>query len=218
MSSPRWIRWTARALMVAGLVWSVGVAAMVKVLPVVSWERGHWLLGLAGLLSMLGLLGLAAYDGRRTGWLGTAGYVLALLGAIVFSTGNIVEVGLGMELGVRMFGLGLLSLIAGTLLLAFVILRLKLLPSWSMGPLIIGWVAYMPVLPLGYAAFGPEAGASANSVVWITLAYTTAMLLGVGWATLGYALWSSHLPQAGPDVPTVDAAAPPSADDRRART
>ncbi len=184
------IHWSGLASILAGLTWSIGFAGMTKVLlPVISQEDGHWLLGLAGLLTLLTIMGLGTQVARRTKRLGMVGYILAISGASLFAIGNIVEVGLGLEFGTRLFGLGLVSLIAGTVLLGFVLLRAKALPWWAVWPLIIGILAIVPSLTIAARILDHD-GSSTATVVGAVLILASTGLLGAGWMLLGYTLWS----------------------------
>jgi len=190
MSFPTWIRWAGLASMLAGLAWIVGSAGMLEVLPLLTQVGGHWVLGLAGLLTLLAIVGIFARDAQRTAWWGIVGYALALIGATVFAIGNVTEVGFGLEFGTVLFGLGLMSLIVGVVLLSVATLRTKVLPSWSVWPLIIGLLVFLLVVNFAAAMVGPTAGSTEKPVRWIVLAFMSAMLLGAGWMTVGYVLWS----------------------------
>ncbi len=170
-------------------------------LPVVDQMRGHWLLGIAGLLTLIGLTGLWVYDAGRTSIQGVIGYAVTVLGGVVFSIGNIAEAGFGIEFGTVLFGAGLLILIAGVVILGTALVRLKVLRAWSVWPLMLGLVAFLPVVGLGGATFGPDAGTTASPALWLVLAWLGAILLGAGWLTLGYALWTGVGRQVRPAQP-----------------
>jgi hypothetical protein len=164
--------------MLAGLMWCVGYAGLSESLvPAIGQLGGHVILGLAGLLTLLALTGMLVRDGGRSSWLGTAGYALSLPGAAVFSIGNLAEGLWLLEFGTRLFAVGIMSLIAGVVLLGFGLLRARVLPPWSVWPLIVGWVAFFPL-------------ANVSAVAGLVPSLLAAFMLGVGWATLGYALWS----------------------------
>jgi hypothetical protein len=54
------------------------------------------------------------------------------------------------------------------------------LPTWAVWPLVVGWVAFLPVanspVVFGFAFF--------------VLSLLGAGMLGIGWVAVGYALWS----------------------------
>jgi len=164
--------------MLAGLMWCVGYAGMAELLlPAIGQLGGHVILGLAGLLTLLALVGMLVWDGGRSSWLGTAGYALSLPGATVFSIGNLAEGLWLLEFGTRLFAVGMMALIASALLLGFGLLRARVLPPWSVWPLIVGWVAFLPL-------------ANVSAVTGFVPSLLAAFMLGAGWVTLGYALWS----------------------------
>lgn len=164
--------------MLAGLMWCVGYAGMAKLLlPAIGQPGGHVILGLAGLLTLLALAGMLMRDGGRSSRLGMAGYALSFGGATVFSIGNLAEGLWLLEFGTRLFAVGMMGLIAGAVLLGFSLLRARVLPPWSVWPLIVCWVAFLPL-------------ANVSVVAGLVPSLLAAFMLGAGWATLGYALWS----------------------------
>ena len=177
------IRSGGLAGIVAGLLYFVGYAGMAELLlPVMSNLGGHVMLGLAGLATLLALVGVLARDAGRSARLGTVGYVLSFLGAAVFSAGNLTEGVWHAEFGVALFGVGLMILTVGVVALGFGVRRAKVLPAWAVWPLVVGWAAFLPV---------------ANSPVvfdfaFFVLSLLAAGMLGVGWVAVGYALWSEN--------------------------
>ncbi len=95
----------------------------------------------------------------------------------MFSIGNLAEGLWLLEFGTRLFASGMMGLIAGAVLLGFGLLRARVLPPWSVWPLIVGWVAFLPL-------------ANVSAVAGLVRSFLAAFMLGAGWATLGYALWS----------------------------
>lgn len=137
------VRWGGFAAMVAGLLYFVGYAGMDELLrPMMSNLGGHVVLGLAGLATMLALVGLLARDVGRSARLGTAGYVLSFVATAVFSVGNLAEGVFAMEIGVVLFGVGLMILTVGVVVLGFGLRRAKVLPAWAVWPLVVGWGAF----------------------------------------------------------------------------
>ena len=177
------VRWGGFAAVVAGLLYFVGYAGMAELLrPMMSNLGGHVVLGLAGLATLLALVGVLARDAGRSARPGTMGYVLSFAGVAVFSVGNLAEGVWLAEFGVVLFGVGLMILTVGVVVLGFGVRRAKVLPAWAVWPLIVGWVAFLPVanspVVFGFAFF--------------VLSLLAAGMLGVGWVALGYALWSGR--------------------------
>ncbi len=177
------IRLGGLAGMLAGLLYFVGYAGMAELLlPVMSNLGGHVVLGLAGLATLLALVGMLARDAGRSARLGTAGYALSFVGVAVFSVGNLAEGVFAVEFGVVLFGAGLMTLTVGVVVLGLGLRRAKVLPAWAAWPLVVGWAAFLPV---------------ANSPVVFDFAFVVpsllaAGMLGVGWVAAGYALWSEN--------------------------
>ena len=98
----------------------------------------------------------------------------------VFSVGNLAEGIYAVEFGVVLFGVGLMMLTVGVVVLGFGVGRAKVLPAWAVWPLAVGWAAFLPMANsptvFGFAFFAPS--------------LLAAGMLGVGWAAVGYALWS----------------------------
>lgn len=183
MAYPNLIRWGGLAGILAGLLYFVGYAGMAELLlPVMSNLGGHVVLGLAGVATMLALVGVLTQDAGRSARLGTAGYGLSFVGVAVFSVGNLAEGVWHAEFGVVLFGVGLMTLTVGVVVLGLGVLRAKVLPPWSIWPLIGGWAAFLPVanspLVFGFAFF--------------VLSLLAAGMLGVGWVVVGYVLWSGR--------------------------
>ncbi len=181
MESSNLTRWGGLSGIVAGLLYFVGYAGMAELLvPVMSNLGGHVILGLAGLATLPALVGVLARDARRSGRLGRAGYALSFVGVTVFSVGNLAEGVFAIEFGVVLFGVGLMILTVGVVVLGLVVRRAKVLPARAVWPLVVGWAAFLPVanspVIFGFAFF--------------VLSLLSAGMLGVGWVTVGYALWS----------------------------
>lgn len=182
MSSPTLvIRLGGLAGILAGLLYFVGYAGMANLLlPMMSNLGGHVVLGLAGMATLPALVGVLARDTGRGARLGAVGYTLSFIGAAVFSVGNLAEGVFAVEFGVVLFGVGLMILTVGVVVLGFDVRRGKVLPAWAVWPLVVGWVAFLPVannpVVFGFAFF--------------VLSLLGAGMLGVGWVAVGYALWS----------------------------
>ncbi len=170
------------AAMVAGLLYFIGYVGMAELLrPTMNNLGGHAVLGLAGLATLLALVGMLARDARRSARPGMAGYILSFVGVAVFSVGNLAEgMWLAEEFGVVLFGMGLMILTMGVVVLGFGLRRAKVLPAWAVWPLVAGWVAFLPLANspavLGFDSFGAS--------------LLGAGILGIGWLAVGYALLS----------------------------
>ena len=175
------VRWGGLAAMVAGLLYFIGYAGMAELLrPMMSNLGGHVVLGLAGLASLLALVGVLARDAGRSARPGTAGYILSFVGVAVFSVGNLAEGVWRAEFGVVLFGVGLLILTVGVVVLGFGVRRAKVLPAWAVWPLAVGWAAFLPVAN-SPTVFGFD---------FFVASLLSAGMLGIGWVAVGYALWS----------------------------
>jgi hypothetical protein len=168
----------------AGLLYVLGYAGMARVLvPVISNLGGHVVLGLASLATLPVLVGVLARDAGRSGRLGGAGYALSFVGAAALSVGNLTEGVFEMESGVVLFRVGLIVLTVGVVVLGFSVRRTNVLPAWAVWPLVVGWMAFLPVAN----------GASVFSVLpYFINSLLAASTLGVGWVAVGYALWEDR--------------------------
>ena len=76
------VRLSGLAGILAGPAWFLGYAGFTRLLmPTIGQPGGHVVLGLAGLLSLLALVGLFALDATRVAPLGKGGHALAVVGA-----------------------------------------------------------------------------------------------------------------------------------------
>ena len=187
MGSSTLIRWAGLAAIVAGLLYFIGYAGMAELLrPMMSNLGGHVVLGLAGLATLLALVGVLGQDAGRSTRLGTTGYILSFAGVGVFSAGNLAEGVWLAEFGVVLFGVGLMILTVGVVALGLGISRAKVLPAWAVWPLVVGWVAFLPVAN-SPAVFGFN---------FFVASLLSAGMLGIGWVAVGYALWSGKIASA----------------------
>ncbi len=181
MASSTLVRWGGVAAMVAGLLYFIGYAGMAELVrPMMGNLGGHVVLGFAGLATLLALVGALVRDAGRSGRPGTAGYVLSFGGVAVFSVGNLAEGVWHAEFGVVLFGVGLMILTVGVVVLGYGVRRAKVLPAWAVWPLVVGWVAFLPVAN-SPAVFGFD---------FLVASLLGAGMLGIGWIAVGYALWS----------------------------
>ncbi len=151
----------------------LAVVATLSAFSVVSdWVNLALQIPLPTLLAA-GMVGLRTRQKNRLGRLGRAGFVVAIsaaaysLGSIVFALYTL-HAGISETLAPTIFAVSMVSmlmLILGSILLGIASLHAEVLPRWVALLLTIGSVA----------AVVPFAGLP---------------LFGVGWAALGYALWS----------------------------
>src|SRR3712207_3438281 len=147
--------------------------------PIMSNLGGHVVLGLAGMATLPAIVGALARDAGHSARLGAAGYALSFVGVVVFSVGNLAGGVWLVESGVVLFGVGLLVLTVGVVVPGLGVSRAKVLPAWAVWPLVVGWMAFLPV---------------ANSPNFLGFELLVASLLaaemlGIGWEAVGMALW-----------------------------
>ena len=144
---------------------------------------------LSWLLLVGGLIGLYARQANASGWLGAVGFTIASLGGSIVAVLSLVYAerpmpgpyswgdGSGRGIAVLVWEVGLL-------LLGIATLRAKALPlPWRALPL-----AIFLVFPLSIASTPPMLTAGLESEFFYS--GIPRALTGVGWALLGYALWS----------------------------
>jgi hypothetical protein len=145
------------------------------------WVNVTWIPTLV--LLAMGMVELRSRQQGGLGWLGNTGFFLAVIGTVLFtvvSLGNALYKGplqtTPPELVQAIEGVVVLSMMAGTLLLGIATAKAGVLPRWSGLALVIGTLS---ALTLGF--IGPEN---------VRLQEAGVLLFGVGWAVLGFALWS----------------------------
>lgn len=198
--SSGFIRWGGPAAMLGGISWVLLVPlitltypgrtgwASVQTIFSLAWEDYNKLLPAVLLLLLVGLVGLTARYGPRSGELGRAGFGMALFGLGLMLLGNLVEfwVAGGIRKGVvssadlggwMSYSLGYLLLGVGLVLVGIAALREKVLPYGNVVPLILGLLS-LPVF--------------LTVTTGVTLGAVLAALFGLGWVLLGYMLWSER--------------------------
>jgi hypothetical protein len=145
------------------------------------WVNVTWIPTLV--LLAMGMVELRSRQQGGLGWLGNTGFFLAVIGTVLFtvvSLGNALYKGplqtTPPELVQAIEGVVVLSMMAGTLLLGIATAKAGVLPRWSGLALVIGTLS---ALTLGFIG-------SEN----VRLQEAGVLLFGVGWAVLGFALWS----------------------------
>ncbi len=180
MASSNLIRWGALAAVLAGALFIVEAVAV----PFIG--DSHW--GFHALdapphaLLAVGLVGLYLWQTRqgRIGWLGTVGFILVVAACVVIALGGLAIVFVD---GVLRAPVGVLDsihpvellLIIGAVLFSMATMRADLLPRGGALLIIVGALGFFGI---AFAGVAPE---------W--LISVAVVILGAGWAWLGYALW-----------------------------
>jgi hypothetical protein len=162
------VRWGGLAAMVGGVLWVV-VFVLFALRPsgpeLQPPYRSFEGLGVAVVLSLLlivvGLVGFHTRSRGAYGGLGTAGFVLALVGAAL----SIVSVG-----SWPLILIGSYALMLGSLLVGAAAFGARTLPRWGTAVLMVGSAAFF--------VFNTE-----TTAAWFALPY------GVAWIAVGYLLW-----------------------------
>jgi hypothetical protein len=196
MNSLNLIRWGGLLLVVSGLLLAFGMVFHPPVTPAGlstnMWVVAHVAIFVGMLFSILGLICLYGRQVKETGILGFIGFIMAFIaissfmGVVYFEAflspvlaadmpGFAEEHGSGIKLGALTFILPLtgLTFILGHAVFGVAIIRAGILPKWAAGLAIIGSV------PVGL-----------TPVVPLLVAKTGAVVFGLGYVWLGYALWS----------------------------
>jgi hypothetical protein len=181
MASSNLIRWGGLATVLAGTLFIVEAV----VVPFIG--DSHW--GFHALdapphaLLAVGLVGLYLWQTRQAhfGWLGTVGFILVVTACVVIALGGLAIVFVD---GVLKAPVGALDaihpvellLLIGAVLFSLATMRADLLPRGGALLIIVGALGFFGI---AFAGVGPE---------W--LISVAVVILGAGWAWLGYALWS----------------------------
>lgn len=197
MSSSTVIRWGGLAGVLGGALWSVlGPLTLVAAeSPILGLDENDYtgLLAVAALLLLISLVGLHVQHSGRFRWLGWTGSAISFLGLALLATGTAVQAWINLLRGGYLALLGSFVLGLGLMLFGIATIRAKVLPGWlRAAPLLLGILSPMQYIFIGIASliFGDGPGL----VLWV--------LFGLGWASLGHALWSDA-PEPGLDIPNV---------------
>ena len=199
MSSANLIRWSGVALLIAGALVAVATpfhpdeAAAPNAVVTNAWVIVHSLYVPAFILGLFGLVGLYARQAEQAGVLGLVGFILALIGSALFLVVVVLEASIipviaadpggqtlldpagplfGGELGMILL-VGQITFALGFVLTGIATARADVLPRWPGLLLLIGapLAAFWPPLPQ-------------------LVGVTGGVLLGLGYAWLGYAMWA----------------------------
>lgn len=207
MSTQKLIRWTGLSLMLGGIAFAVhlithppGETAEYAFYPL--WVPSHLIGGIASLLIMLGLVGLYARQSEMIGLPGLISFILTFVG-FALSAGALIFISVifipflaarGMDSFVDpegplftssamqlTVGVSALCLLLGLLLFAITTLRARVIPRWG---------AWLIILTVPLAIVGGALiffiGTSLQGILQTLLG----VLLGLGLAAWGWALWS----------------------------
>jgi hypothetical protein len=182
MASSNLIRWGGPAALLAGAFFIVEALA-VPFIGDIHWAF-HILDFPAHAFLAVGLVGLYLWQKRqeRFGWLGTVGVILIVIASVLIALGGLAIVFLDGVLKVPeevlndiVHPLELLVII-GAVLFGMATMNVNVLPSGGALLIIVGALGFFGI---SFAGVGPE---------W--LISVAVVILGAGWAWLGYALWS----------------------------
>jgi hypothetical protein len=176
MSSTDLVSWGAMGALLAGIAWAVsGLISLVmpgqgtEDLGSFSYYLLETIFCLATVGMLGGLAGLHALQATSYGWFGVVGFYAAFIGTALMLISTAATILAGREVLNFLFVLGVLGTV-GLMLLGIATLRARVLPPWC-GVLLIIAVLGIPV----YFALGNYGGAIVYGLVWVAL---------------GYALWS----------------------------
>jgi hypothetical protein len=175
-------RWGGLAAMLAGALFVVEALWSPFTESHVGYHLPNFLLN--AFLAM-GVVGLYLYQSAHLGWLGRVGFYLTVTGATVAALGGLsvvlVEGVFGGTIPEALDGIThtlVLLVILGSLLFGIAIFRANVLPQGA--ALLVGLASLVTVALVLIGFDSP----------WLFL--VPEALLGVGWAWLGYALWSQR--------------------------
>ena len=158
------------------------------------------LLNPALLFFIVGLMGFHERQAKRSGRLGAAGFAMCLLGTGLMLLGNVTEIWVYKYLhgvlearwapGWRAMGVGAMLLPAGFIVLGIGTLKAGVFTGWRRAvPLGFGVMLALIVGALGLSYWTDSQDRSVGVIIRLAPVLT---MFGfpLGWATLGYALWS----------------------------
>ncbi len=187
----------ALACIAGGITWvMLGPAAVLERNNILSYDTYNRLLTFPLLLFLVGFIAVQWLLRPRT-ILGTVGFVVVVLGLFLLLAGNVLEFWgvllqskpnaqaahetgaaehwIGSDIGWMIFGLGMLTLIAGGVVLALSHWRARVFPNWA--------TLFVGLLGIGVLAGNLVAGAP------FFISIPVLGLYGMGWIALGRLLW-----------------------------
>lgn len=193
-----WIRWSGLAAVSGGVLWALWYVGAYLVgwgapssAEYGAYETYNRSMPVVLVLLLAGLVGAHALQREAYGWLGRVGFVVASVGLLVMIAGNVAEFWVFSEEAYgtsslrdnawMAFGLGLFAFYAGSVLFGTATLRARTLPR-------LGALLLLIWFPAGFVMSGLLQLVSVPE----DLSFSgMSGLCGLGWAILGYALWSS---------------------------
>ena len=180
MGSSGLIRWGAIGLMLGGVVWVVlGLSAVLGFLQAIPGREDVVMLIIALLLTAAGLVGLHVLQRNRYGFLGRAGFWIAVLSLLARAVGAGVYLAGSSALAWISYPWGTIGMVVGLVTYGVATMRTRMLPRWYGLALIVSMPLSLPLGAYGTTLFG--------------------LIMGV----LGYALWSRRDTDAGRQSPRV---------------
>ena len=200
MQATRFTRIGGLSAVLGGFVWLATLALAQLISPDVDLLLPGAVLPIA-----LGALALQARHRGRMGSLGTAGFLIALVGTVVLAFGSVGDAVISATVAgitltpIRVGGLapGALLLGIGVTLSSIAAIRADVLPRLS--PIVLAIGSCGVVAAGGATLLRWWTGTSVGDVLPFELLPLAALwaLFGAGWVWLGFLLWSEPLP---PDV------------------
>jgi hypothetical protein len=174
MASSSLIRWGAIGLMLGGVMWVVlGLGAVVGYLQAIPGREDVVLFVVALLLTAAGLVGLHTLQKGSYGYLGWAGFYIALasvaariLGAVVYLAGSSALEWISLP--------GTLGMLVGFVLYGVATLQARVLPRWYGLALIVSMPVSLPLAAHGTTLFGLFL-LVLGSVLWLRRGATTGL-------------------------------------------
>ena len=174
------VRWSVLLCVPGGVLWALTPLGVSLSEYRFSTSAVFWkLFPSAPLLLMLGLIGLQLWHSGRVGWLGRAGFTVALLGILLIVAGDVGKFWLSVDdtyltlaPAYRAMRIGLLLFALGSMAFGFAALRARTLPIWSVVPFVVCSLG-------GLVAVSADLG-TVGATLWV--------LFGAGWAWLGISL------------------------------
>ena len=187
----------ALACIVGGASWALlGPAAVLERNNVLSYDNYNRLLTIPLLLFLVGFIAAGSLVRTRARQ-GTVGFAVAALGLFLLLIGNVVEFWgvllqskpnahaafemassehwVGSDIGWMLFGLGMLTLLVGGVVLALTVRRRPTFPNWA--------VVFLGLLGVGVLAGNLVAGAP------FFISISVLGLYGAAWMAFGWLLW-----------------------------
>jgi hypothetical protein len=209
MSASKVIRWAGLSAVIAGVL--IVVTQLIhpaddpSSVATSSWAIAHSLILGSSIFGLLGIAGLYARQVEESGWLGLIGFLMLIVAEALITGFAVVEAFIFPVLATEApqyivdffafenlgaFGavllVTILLFVIGGLLFGIAVIRAGILPRWAAILFIIGSVSSLVVPAL------PEAAGKIIGVV-----------LGLGLAWLGYALWSERREKSSEPIPAM---------------